>query len=385
MTKVFSSVLLACFFFMAGEVDGFSVISTGLSSSQQQRHTSSTTSQLQMAVWSDSKAVREYQDFLASGLQEIERKKDGPSVIVRPEQGPNDMTDALQRMGMGDDLVLSPTQTLPPTMGGNTEYPIYITLPPTQIESFIQTLSHNFKERNQDFVFLAGGFSYGNIEDVLREYGYSRDSMTQVLITGLEILPVIKDISTKLGADAMGVEKWAGECAACGKWNGAVAERFEKNNLRCTIDFFRDWRRKMWERNILDAAFHLVGAVRKEPTTLKDVALYYEQEVSDMVWDISQSLRGWKALTLLYGFEERLYGIAETTGSETPCRLVDELYPYIWGNRVFTESPMFREYLWYAKEQCGLLPTVELPDKLGEGEVGSTIMRTGNLRADGVI
>jgi hypothetical protein len=133
-----------------------------------------------------------------------------------------------------------------------------------------------------------------------------------------------------------------------------------------------------------------VGAVRESKedqkrTTLTDVALYYEHEISDMVWDVSQSLRGWKALTLLYGFEERLYGIAETTGSETPCTLVDELYPYIWGNRVFTESPMFLEYLWYAKEQCGLLPTVELPDKRGEGNVGSTIMRQGNLRADGVI
>ena len=140
----------------------------------------------------------------------------------------------------------------------------------------------------------------------------------------------------------------------------------------------------MWERNILDAAINLVGAVREERTTQSDVANYYEEEVSDMVWEISQSLRGWKAMTLMFGFEERLFGVAENTGSEKPCYLDDSMFPYIWGNRVFTDTPMFLDYLWYAKEQRGLLQTVELPPKK-EGNAGSSIMRQGNLRADGKI
>jgi len=39
----------------------------------------------------------------------------------------------------------------------------------------------------------------------------------------------------------------------------------------------------MWEQAIFDAVFNLVGAVRAEPTTIQDVANYYEAEVSDML------------------------------------------------------------------------------------------------------
>ncbi|KAL3926788.1 MAG: hypothetical protein SGARI_005496, partial [Bacillariaceae sp.] len=37
---------------------------------------------LHMATWSDSKAVKDYQDFLDSGEQEIILKEDGPSVVL---------------------------------------------------------------------------------------------------------------------------------------------------------------------------------------------------------------------------------------------------------------------------------------------------------------
>lgn len=347
------------------------------------------TTRLEMATWSDSRAVKEYQDFLASGRQEIERKADGPSVIVRPfdGQGSAVLADALVAMGMGDDIVVtSDIESLPESLGGNTEYPIYITLPPMQIENFIKDAPWCFKERNEDYVFFSGGLQYGNIEDVLKAKGYCRDSMTQVLITGLEVTPGgVKDVSITLGADAMGNEKLAGECAACGKWNGAIAERLEKNNIRCLVDFYREWRRRMWECNVMDAIFHLVGAVRTEKTNLKDVANYYSEEVSDMVWQTSGCLRGWKALTLTYGVEERIFGVAENIGSSKPCVLVDEMYPYIWGNRVFTEGKMFLEYIWYAKEECGLLQSVELPRKRNVDEESRQVMRQGIMRADGKI
>jgi hypothetical protein len=349
-----------------------------------------TTTRLEMATWSDSKAVKDYQDFLASGRQEIERKADGPSVIIRPfdGQGSTVLADALVAMGMGDDIVVTPDiESLPESLGGNSEYPIYITLPPTQIENFIKDAPLCFKERDDDYVFFSGGLQYGNIEDVLKGNGCCRDSMTQVLITGLEVTPAgaVKDVSIKLGADAMGAEKLAGECAACGKWNGAIAERLEKNNIRCLVDFYREWRRRMWEGNVMDAIFHLVGAVRTQETNVKDVANYYSDEVSDMVWQTSGCLRGWKALTLTYGVEERIFGVAENTGSSQPCVLVDEMYPYIWGNRVFTEGKMFLEYLWFAKEERGFFQSVELPRKRNVDEESRQIMRQGVMRADGKI
>jgi len=355
-----------------------------------------TSSSLSMATWSDSKAVKEYQDFLSSGAQEITLKDDCPSVIiVSPNEAElefeelNPLAKALMFMGNGDDVILSPYQALPDILGegecASSEYPIYITLPPQEIEPFLDNLDKAYEDRQFDFCFFAGGFQYGNIEEILQGRGYCRDSMTQILISGMELgAQGIKDASVSLGPDSVGEEKWAGECAACGKWNGAIAKRLQRNEIRCSTNFYRDWRRKMWERNCLDAVMNLVGCVREEPTTLADVANYYEEEVSDILWEITGTLRGWKAITLMFGFEERIFGFSERQSSQQ-CAIVDEWYPYIWGNRVFTESHKYLEYLQYAKSEMGLLSSIDLPSMKGESELALSKMRKGNLRADGVV
>lgn len=348
-----------------------------------------------MATWSDSRAVKDYQDFLSSGQQQIDLLPDGPSVVlISPSESTaqsldelNPMARALLSTGTGEDVVVTPYQELPPSLGGRPDYPIYITLPPNEVLPFIQNLDDAYKERADDFCFFSGGLQHCNIEETLQEYGLCRDSMTQILMTGLAVdaSGSVQDRAVRIGSDAIGEEKWAGEVAACGKWKGAIAERLNRNQIRCNVDFYRDWRRRMWERSVLDAVFHLVGAVRKdEATSLADVARYYEEEVSDIVWEVSGNLRGWKAMTLTYGFEERMFSVAETE-SNTQCVLVDELFAYIWGNKVFLESPTFLDYLWYAKTECGLLQSVDLPPRKEGEERTSGIFRKGNLRADGVI
>jgi hypothetical protein len=209
--------------------------------------------------------------------------------------------------------------------------------------------------------------------------------MTQVLISGMRILNnnQVEDMKTLLGTDAVGEDKIAGECTACGKWAGSIAARLDRCNVYCRTEFYREWRRKMWERSLYDAVFHLIGAIREEPTTLSDVANYYGEEVSDVVWEMSQLLRGWRAITLTYGFEERLFGVGETSGAGQSCTLVDEMYPFIWGNPVFLESKSFVEYLQYAQQEKGLLRGIVLPQR-DEGHYTSH-MRQGNLRADGVV
>ena len=198
-----------------------------------------------MATWSDSRAVREYQDFLASGQQEIQMTPDCASVIVRPADGPCELADALFIMGTGDDVVLTPGQELPETVGGSEAYPIYITISPTQLREFLTTLPDSFRARRDDFVFFSGGPNYGNVEGLLKDYGYCRDAMTQVLITGVKFNPRIEDVSVNLGNDAQGEVKKAGECVACGKWQGSIAQRLERQNLCCKTGFYREWRRLM--------------------------------------------------------------------------------------------------------------------------------------------
>lgn len=129
-----------------------------------------------------------------------------------------------------------------------------------------------------------------------------------------------------------------------------------------------------------DAVFNLVGAIRNEPTNMADVALYYGDEVSDMVWQISGILRGMKALTLTYGFEERIFGIAEATGTEQPCVVIPEMFPYIYEE--YTMAAMLNEYLAFAQDEKGLLEGVSFLKRKADA---NPLIRQGNLRADGVI
>lgn len=209
--------------------------------------------------------------------------------------------------------------------------------------------------------------------------------MTQVLISGMRISKnnKVQDMKAFLGLNTHGEDKIAGECTACGKWAGSIAARLERSNVFCRTEFYREWRRKMWERSVYDAAFHLIGAIRDEPTSLSDVAHYYADEVSDIVWEMSQLLRGWRAVTLTYSFEERLLGMGESSGAGMHCTLIEEMYPFIWGNPVFLEGKAFVEYLQYAKEEKGMLQDIDLPQRCDADYTSH--MRQGNLRADGVV
>lgn len=120
-------------------------------------------------------AVQDYQNFLSSGKQEIELTVDTPSVFIRPPEG-SPLVDALVEMGMGGDLVLAPGQDLPETVGGKSEYPIYLALPPTQLVDFLANLPECYKARPDDFVFFAGGLEFGNIEDILKDRGEKVDT-----------------------------------------------------------------------------------------------------------------------------------------------------------------------------------------------------------------
>ena len=338
------------------------------------------------ATWSNGQAIREYQDFLASGKQEVDRTDDCPSLIVRsldPRTPANFMVDAFFALGSGDDVVITTDSPMPQMVGNKESFPIYICLPPMELNSFIQNLPDDWKSKREDFIFLSGGDICGVIEPILKPYGYARDSMTQVLVGGFTTPgPNGKpqDLSVNIGIDGNGEDKIAGECAACGKWAGSVEERLERNGIRCKVGFYREWRRMMWERATFDAVFNLVGAVREEPTTLKDVAMYYEKETSEMLWEATGKLRGMLAVTLPYGFEERLFEFAEHRCGDKQCDIYDPLFPYQFCPP-FDQSKMIVEYLNYAKDMRGKLPSTAIP----ACSTIPSVMREGNLRADGSI
>lgn len=100
-----------------------------------------------------------------------------------------------------------------------------------------------------------------------------------------------------------------------------------------------------------------------------------------MLWGISGMLRGWKALTMTFGFEERVFAIGETSGDK-PCELINEMYPYLFSP--YENVGMLMEYMCYAQDECGLLQGVDIPRRPGDAD-RKPIIREGNLRADGVV
>jgi len=355
----------------------------------------SSPSALGMATWSNGQAIKEYQDFLSTGRSELQKEDDGPSVIVQSSKPSNvlALTDAIIGLGQGDDIVLNPSDTLPDTLGDRSSYPIYIALPPYELKEFIQNLNDEWKARAEDFVFFSGGKVCGVVEPVLREFGMCRDSMTQVVVgfstpapgTGLGgATKKPEDLSCMIGHDTRGEEKWAGESQSCGKWNAAVASRLDDNGIRCRTVFYREWRRAMWERAVFDCVFNIVGCVREEKTDIADVAMFYELEASDMMWELVNNLRGGLAVTLIYGFEDRLFSIAEMRGKDDICELPVEMFDY--SQNVFPGTNlMLKEYQNYAKDRCGLLQGVDVPPVPSQIDELPSKVRTGNLRADGVI
>jgi hypothetical protein len=352
-----------------------------------------------MATWSNGQAIKEYQDFLATGKAEIYKEDDGPSVIVRScnPACTTQLIDAIISLGNGDDVVVTPNDILPPGMGERASYPIYIALPPYELREFIQNLNEEWKARANDFIFFSGTKICGVVEPILRDFGMCRDTMSQVVIgftlptttpgsSGLGGVVARKpeDLACNIGPDAYGEEKWAGETQACGKWSDAVARRLESNGIRCKSTFYREWRRAMWERALYDCVWNVVGAVREDKTDHYQVAAYFETEASDMMWELVNGLRGGLAVTLIYGFEDRLFSFAEMRGKDEPCEIIDDMFDHMLN--VFPgKARMLWEYCNYAKDRKGLLQLSNVPPVPSELSSLPSKVRTGNLRADGVI
>lgn len=341
------------------------------------------------ATWSNGQAIKEYQDFLATGKSELEKEDDGPSVIVSSADN-SPLVDAIVALGKGEDIVRSPQDPLPDMMGGRDSYPIYIALPPYELKAFLQNLEGDWKNRTEDFVFISGGKACGVVEPILREFGMCRDSMTQLLVgfslptplTGSVNARKPEDLSVRMGEDANGDAKWAGESQACGKWNGAVAYRLRENAIRCKQCFYREWRRAMWEQALYDCVWNVVGSVREEETDHLDVAMYYELESSDMMWELANGLRGGLAVTLIYGFEDRLFSFAEQRGKDMTCEIDEKMFDH--SINIFPgQCKMLWEYCNYAKSELGLLKDTTIP-KVEVSTIPS-LVKKGNLRADGVI
>jgi len=337
------------------------------------------------AVWSNGQSIKEYQDFL-SGKGPPAEQDDGPSLIIAPRER-SALVDTLVKLGGGEDSIIHPGDPLPSSVRGRDSFPVYVAVPASQLDSLLP----HCESKRDDLVFFTRGDC---LESVLKKHALLRDATTQILVSfstpGGERFP--SDLCVEYGTDARDEPKLAFPTATCGKWKDGVAKRIERGDIRVDRLFYRDWRRRQWEQIVFESCFQLVGAVREEPTTIQDVGRYYAEDVEEMAWQLMGMLRGSDAVSVMYGFEERMFAFAEARG-EMRCGL--ESFPF--RNGIFLEksfagnkigfgdpAPLHTEYLGFAVNDKGLLPGVDIPD-FATQDLKEGIMRKGNLRADGVI
>ena len=351
------------------------------------------------ATWSNGQAIKEYQDFLSSGRSTLDTTEDGPSVIITPDPfNPTPLASALFKMGDGEDILLSPTDPIPTTLGNRESFPIYICVPNTLLDDVIGVnLFSLWEDKRDDLVYVTT--TKGNIEPVLKNFGLPRDATSQLLVgftvpTNSNFFPM--DLSVKYGEDSQAMDKFAGESCATGKWRDAIAQRLNNKMIRCKSCFYREWKRDMWEKSAFDAVFNLMGAVIGDGTTIAEVAEFYGDDASEMAWQMSSMLRGSNAIALSYGFEERMFEYAVASCKDTVCTIEPDTWDFV--NGVFLETslkglsmgfgdpaPLHTEYVDLAVNKRGLLQGKEVIIPGADKIQRKSIMREGNLRADGAI
>jgi len=361
-------------------------------------NTFSSPTNILFATWSNGQAVREYKDFL-SGNTKSQVCEDIPSLIIGNDKN-SPLVNALKCLAKGkEDILISDAEPIPNEIDGRDNFPIYVALTPKELQKALkENLASKWMAKIDDFVFIT--WKNTNLEPLLKQYSLPRDSTSQLLPSfTLPDQPFIpQDMAVKYDVDSYGEAKWSTQSVSCGKWKEAIASRLQQNSIHCEPKFYRDYRRGMWEKFVMEAVFNLIGAVLKEPTTYEDVANYYANEASDMVWQISTMLRGSLAITLTYGFEERIFTFAEQRGKSILCEIDESTFDFcngvIWEisksglNLGFGDpAPLHTEYLIYAKEERGLLQSLDIPEEMKNNQDNNrvSIMRQGNLRADGVV
>lgn len=150
------------------------------------------------------------------------------------------------------------------------------------------------------------------------------------------------------------------------------------------------------KKSAFDAAFNIVGACAGPDTTLAQVGEFYGDDASEIAWQMSSMLRGSNAIALSYGFEERMFQYAASSGKDVVCSVEPETWDFV--NGVFLQTsikglemgfgdpaPLHTEYVDFAVNSKNLLPGLDIVIPKTDKPQRESIMREGNLRADGNI
>lgn len=308
-----------------------------------------------LQVNSDSRATREYMDFLLGNIKQ-DVTEDGPSVIV----GDGRIGSMLREFGERrkfEDVVVRRGGLIPSDHPG----PVYLCVPTSDLEAVIATCPDNKKD---DLVFLSDGM----LEPIFQRNGLYGPTQAALFMACVR----------KGGKPVDGTNPDApdGLTTVSGKWAGALSMRMGTGDLSCNVKMDRDGRRSALERLVFVSAYNLVGAVNGG-ISVGEVATRRQtsEEVAAMCRELASFIRYTLSVSLFSGLDERLASYAQKV-EFLPTALTDfefrngyfYRYSKMAGQRtnaagikvdVPDTTPIHTEYLLYAQKE-GLLSQADL-------------------------
>jgi len=196
-----------------------------------------------------------------------------PAVII----GGGRVGDALEQMGVGEDIVLGREDPFPEDA---PDGPIFVC---TRNDSLKAVIAKVPKERHEDLVFIQNGALMPFLE---REVG-SSVPYSILLVYFAVAKKGERPIDGKTETDPKGLTA----VNATGKWAKAIQFRLYTNNpqLSCTILSKPMFYQAYWEKNLWIAAYMLVGALHGG-CTIGDVEAQHRAEVDDLIGELATAL-----------------------------------------------------------------------------------------------
>lgn len=341
--------------------------------------------------WSNPQETIDYMDYLG-GRAPIP-KIDQPSVVLGAGTEMKEIIMEKTPFPFEGDVFIERWEDIPEKLVDNRgqeweDFPIYVCLPEWELEEKVLLAMPGSHPKRDDLVFTNENL----IEKLLARYGLSRKQTTQMLpYYKLAMNGKVKDpVTTYKVSEFDGDALRACVSVTCGKWGGAVKERFNRIELTMDVVQWPEYKRMAYERGIFNCAFNVISLCHGGKTFREIVDNQFE-ELDDMTHELCKCMQ--KAQTAAMSAPQvmdRMHAMGTLQMFENNKGDISnkDLWPYQVGffrnaafmfvnNGFSSPAPMLDEYLGFLKDK-GLVDWEDVEVKiLGNASVQKGTMNHG--------
>lgn len=345
------------------------------------------------SVWSNPQETIDYMDYL--GGRAPVPKIDQPSVVLGASTDMKTIIMEKTPFPFEGDVFVDKWEDIPEKLIDNkgTEYenfPIYVCFNEWELEEKVLAAMPGSHPKREDLVFTNENI----IEKLLAQYGLSRKQTTQMLpYYKLAMNGAVKDSVTTYK-----VSEFDGEAlrccvsVTCGKWAGAVKERFNRIELQMDVIPWPEYKRAAYERGIFNTCYNMISLCHGGKKFREIVDIQFE-ELDDMTHELCRCMQKAQTAAMMPPqVMDRMHAMGTLPIYENQVGDISnkDLWPYQVGffrnaaymftqNGFSSPAPMLDEYLEFLKDK-GIVDWEDVEVKiLGNASVQKGTMQGGSM------